>query len=109
MYLGYLDKVLKGAASGRAAGSPTAAFGQALEKLRGTASVLRDVIFRPVKTLQETGERGLFDRNVSSLTEVMFNPNFQPQMAKLRALNPNSPAAARAFSQMLNTAAEDNQ
>lgn len=105
----YLEQVLKRAASGRAAGSPTAAFGQALEKLRGTASVLRDFIFRPVKTLQETGERGLFDRNVASLTKAMFDPNFQPQMARLRALNPNSPAAARAFAQLLNTASEDEQ
>lgn len=104
----YLERVLKRAASGRAAGSPTASFGQAIERLKGTASVLRDAIFRPLRTAGETGERALFDRNVSRLADVMFDTNFQPQMKRLRELDPNSPAAARAMSQLLNPGENNN-
>lgn len=102
----YLETVLKRASSGRAAGSPTAAFGQAIEKLKGVSTVIRDLIFRPLSTLQQTGERGLFDRNVANLATVMFDPKFAPQLKKLRKLNNNSPAAARALTQLLNTADE---
>lgn len=98
----FLENVLRRAESGRAAGSPTAAFGQAIEKLKGVAVVLRDTVFRPLRTLQELGESTLFDRNVANLTEVMFNPKFEPQLSKLRKLNPDSPAAARAMTQLLN-------
>ena len=102
----YLDEVLKRASSGRQAGSPTAPFGEVLDRLKGVAGVLRDMIMRPLETLQKTGERGIFDRNVTALTEVMFNPNFQPKLKELKKLNPNSPAAARALTQLINTAEE---
>jgi len=104
----YLETVLKRASSGRSAGSPTAAFGQAIEKLKGVSSVIRDVIFRPLSTLQQTGERGIFDRNVARLTEVMFDPKFKPQLNKLKKLNPDSPAAARALTQLLNIDSDVN-
>lgn len=42
----YLDEVLRRAASGRAEGSPTAAFGQAIERLRGVSGVIRDTILQ---------------------------------------------------------------
>lgn len=100
----YLETVLKRASSGRAAGSPTAAFGQAIEKLKGVSSVIRDIIFRPLSTLQQTGERGIFDRNVANLSRVMFDPDFKPQLKKLQKLNQDSPAAARALIQLLNEA-----
>lgn len=105
----YLEEVLRRASTGRQAGSPTVPFGEALDKIKGTAGVLRDVIFRPLKTLQETGERGLFDRKVAALTDAMFDPNFKPQMAKLRKLNPDSPAAARAMAQLLNQPEQDEK
>ena len=100
----YLELVLKRASMGRAAGSPTAAFGQAIEKLKGVSAVIRDTIFRPLSTLQQTGERGIFDRNVAALTDVTFDPKFAPQMKKLIKLNPDSPAAARAMTQLLDNA-----
>jgi len=105
----YLETVLKRASSGRAAGSPTAAFGQAIEKLKGVSSVVRDAIFRPLSTLQQTGERGIFDRNTARLAEVMFDPKFKPQLNKLKKLNPDSPAAARALAQLLNVDSNTKQ
>ena len=104
----YLEELLRRAETGRAAGSPTTAFTQAKENLKGTSVALRDFIFRPLESLQRTGETGLFNRNVAALTEVMFNPNFAPQLSKLRKLDPNSPAAARALTQLLNKRPEDD-
>ena len=105
----YLETVLNRASSGRAAGSPTAAFGQQIEKLKGVSSVIRDAVFRPLSTLQQTGERGIFDSNVARLAEVMFNPKFKPQLNKLKKLNPDSPAAARALTQLLNVDSNTKQ
>ena len=105
----YLDDVLRRASSGRAAGSPTAAFGQAIEKLKGVGVVLRDAIFRPLKTFQETGERFLFDRNVVALTDVMFDPKFKPQLDKLRKINPNGPEAGTIIKELLDTAKASTQ
>jgi tRNA threonylcarbamoyladenosine modification (KEOPS) complex Cgi121 subunit len=104
----YLEDLLRRSESGRAAGSPTEGFRRATEKLKGAFVVLRDVIFRPLESLQKTGETGLFDRNVAALTEVMFNPNFAPQLSKLRKLNPNSPAAARALTQLFKRPEDNN-
>jgi len=100
----FLDDVLRRASAGRAIGSPTAEKLQVIEKLRGISLVLRDVIFRPLEAIQRTGERTLFDRNVRALTEVMFDTRFEKQLKELRKLNPNSPAAARAMSQILKQA-----
>ena len=101
----YLETVLKRASSGRAQGSPTAAFGQAIERLKGVGGVIRDAIFKPLTTLQQTGERGIFDKNVANLTRVMFDPKFAPRVAKLKLLDSNTPAAARALTQLLDDAA----
>lgn len=105
----YLDDVLRRASSGRAAGSPTTPFKEALDRLKGVSGVIRDTILRPVQTLQETGERGLFDRNVAALTEIMFNPKFKKELTELRSFNPDSPAAARALTQLLNSAEEKEE
>lgn len=103
----FLDDVLRRASTGRQAGSPTTPFKEALEKLRGVGLVIRDTIFKPLETLQKTGERGLFDRNVKALTDVMFDTRFERQLNKLKKLNPNSPAAARAMTQLLRSAQEE--
>jgi len=96
----YLETTLNRAMRGRAAGSPTTPFKEALDKMRGVAGVLRDTIFRPVSTIQGVGEQSFFDSRASALAEVMFNPQWRPQMRELRRLDPNSPAAARALTQL---------
>ena len=89
----YLDDVLRRASAGRQAGSPTAPFSQAIEKLKGTAVVLRDFIFRPLEGVQKIGESRIFDRNVRKLTDVMFDSKWEPKMKALRALDPESSKA----------------
>lgn len=94
----YLEEVLRRASAGRAAGSPTAAFGQAIEKMRGVAGIMLDYIFSPVASAKGLG----FDARVGRVAEIMLDPAWQPQMRRLERLNPNSPAAARAMAQLLN-------
>jgi hypothetical protein len=100
----YLDEVLRRASAGRQAGSPTAPFGEVLDRLKGTAGVLRDMILRPLESLQKTGERGLFDRNVSKLADVLFNPKWEPKLKQLRSLNPRSEKAEQIMSELINAA-----
>lgn len=100
----YLDDVLRRASAGRQAGSPTAAFGEVLDKIRGVGGVIRDMIFRPLSSLQATGERGLFDRNVSKLTDVLFNPKWEPKLKELREIPPQSEKAKAIFSELMNAA-----
>ena len=89
----YLEDVLRRASAGRQAGSPTAPFQAAMDKMRGSAAALRDMVFRPIQSAQKVGEQGLFDRNVSRLTEVLFDPNWEPSLRKLRHMNPESNAS----------------
>lgn len=97
----YLNTVLKRASAGRAAGSPTTPYKEALDKMKGVAGVIRDTIFRPVGTVQSVGEQSLFDRRLAALSEAMFDAQWKPEMKKLRALDSNTPVAARAMAQLL--------
>ena len=86
----FLEDVLKRAESGRQAGSPTELFKQSTERLKGISGKLRDRIFNPIKSIQETGESAIFDRNARKFAEIMFNPKFEPRLSKLRKMDPNS-------------------
>jgi hypothetical protein len=89
----FLEDVLKRAESGRQAGSPTELFKQSTERLKGISGKLRDKLFNPIKSIQETGESALFDRNARKFAEIMFDPKFEPRLSKLRKLDPNSARA----------------
>lgn len=101
--LKYLEKGLERASIGRVAGSQTAIREEIKRELRGgVGATIRDIFSKPVSTLVSVGDDAAFNRRVRGLAEVMFNPNWRPQMRQLRKLNPNSPAAARALTQLLN-------
>ena len=103
----YLEDVLGRSMKGRAAGSPTTPFKEALDKMRGVSGVLRDTIFRPVSTVQGVGEQSLFDSRTKAVAELMFNPQWKPQMNKLRKLDPNSSEAARVLTQFFRSFDEE--
>ena len=103
----YLEDVLGRSMKGRAAGSPTTPFKEALDKMRGVSGVLRDTIFRPVSTVQGVGEQSLFDSRTKAIAELMFNPQWKPQMNKLRKLDPNSSEAARVLTQFFRSFDEE--
>ena len=97
----WFETVLSRAASGRAAGSPTAPFQEVLKQLRGVPGAIRDLIFDVKGTLKGAGEASLFDRRIASLSKIMFDPQWRPQIAALLELDSSTPAAARAFTQLI--------
>jgi len=102
----FLDEVLRRSSAGRAAGSPTTPFKEIVDKLRGVSAVILEFIFSPLQKTGTAGGRLNFDKNVKALTNLMFDVKFERQLAQLRKLDPNSPAAARAMAQLLKQAQE---
>ena len=43
-----------------------------------------------------------FNNRVRLLARTMYDPQWRAEMGNIRRLNPNSPAAARAMTQLLN-------
>ena len=101
----YLDDVLRRASAGRQAGSPTAAFGQVIDKIRGVPGVIRDMFLSPKDTLAGIG----FDARVGKLTDVMFNPKWEPKLKELREIPPQSDRAKAIFSSLINAAKATTQ
>lgn len=107
--LKYLNVVLTRAAKGRMPGSPTATRKEIIDELKtkGVGGRLIDIITSPVETVgavvtgQSTKQRQI--NNVKKLTELVFDPKFTADMKELRSMNPNTSAAAKTFSQLLNT------
>jgi hypothetical protein len=101
--LKYLETELKRASMGRPGGSPTATREEIKRELRGgSISAIRNFFKAPVSTLVSTGEDAAFNKRVKSLADAMFDPQWKPRMKELRKLSPNTPAAARAMTQLLN-------
>ena len=101
----YLDEVLRRASAGRAAGSPTTPFKEVLDKLKG----IPRIIFEPLATVKDAGAGGLFDRRVRAAATAAFDDQYITQMKQIRKLNMNSPAAAKAFVQLLNDVEDDEE
>jgi hypothetical protein len=95
----YLEEGLKRASKGRPGGSQTGERSVFEKELRGTGIVkgLKRLITKPAETIGEIGEDVTFDMNSRALAEVMFDPKWTQDMAKLRRLNPNSKEAERRF------------
>lgn len=99
----YLKKALELARLGRPGGSQTAAREEIKRELRGGVfQSLRKFFKAPIDTLVSTGEDAAFNKSVTALSKALFDPTWKAEMKALRKLNPNSPAAARAMTQLLN-------
>jgi hypothetical protein len=108
--LKYLQTVLGRARLGRAPGSPTAAREEIKQELRGGAvSSVRDFFKAPVSTLVSTGEDAAFNKRVRVLADALFDPQWKPRVSALRKLKTNSPAAARAMTQLLQDVEGDKE
>jgi len=106
----FLQTVLKRASLGRPGGSQTAVREEIKKRLnRGVLSSIRNFFSKPVTTLVNIGEEAGFDRRTAALADAVFNPDFRPQLERLRRLDPNSPAAARAMAQLLKDADEGQE
>ena len=101
--LKYLQTALGRARLGRPGGSQTAAREEIKRELKGGATqAIRDFFKGPISTVASTGEDLMFNRRVTALAKALFDPTWKAEIATLRRLNPNSPAAARAMTQLLN-------
>ena len=98
----YLQTVLKRASLGRPGGSQTAAREEIKQELRGGIyQSLRNLFKNPINTLASTGEDAAFNSRVTALSKALYDPTWKAEMSKLRSFNPDSPAAARAMSQLI--------
>jgi hypothetical protein len=101
--LKFLQTALRRASLGRPGGSQTAAREEIKQELRGgIGQGLRNLFSSPINTIVSIGDESAFNRRAASLSKALFDPNWKAEMKALRALNPNSPAAARAMTQLIN-------
>jgi hypothetical protein len=96
-----LESVLIRAASGRAPGSPTGAYAAAKEKIQGATLVLWDALLRPKERMAGAAREKAFDMNVKSITDALFNPEWQPALAQALK-NPNNKRSAEIMRGILN-------
>ena len=106
----WLETILNRASQGRAAGSPTTPFKEALDKMRGSWMAIRDFIFKPIhttlKTTGEVGEKRLFDRRVAALTKAFYDPKWEPRWQEIRKIK-DTPTEIKAMFQFLNDVEQD--
>lgn len=101
--LKYLQTALSRARLGRPGGSQTAGREEIKRELRGGVfQSLRNFFKAPISTLVSTGEDAAFNRRAAALSKALFDPTWKAEMKALRKFSPKSPAAARAFTQLLN-------
>jgi len=98
----FLETVLNRAKLGRPGGSQTAAREEIKSEIKGGAiQGIRNLFQSPIKSVIDIGSDASFNKKVKKLADVIFNPKWQSKMKKLRALSVNSPASARAMTQLL--------
>jgi len=97
----WLEKSLTSASSGRPGGSQTGIRNVITGQLRGVSLGIRNFFRQPIDTLVGIGEEAEFSRKASALGEALYNPDWAPDMARIRKLNPNSPNAQSQFEKLL--------
>ena len=99
----WLEKSLIRASSGRPGGSQTGIRNVITQQLRGVGLSVRNFFRSPIDSLAAIGEEAAFSRKAAALGEALYNPDWSPDMNKIRKLNPNSEAAQSQFEALLNT------
>jgi hypothetical protein len=99
----YLQTALNRAKLGRPGGSQTATREEIKRELRGGVyQSIRNFLKEPLSTLASSGEDAAFNRNVRVMSKMLYDPTWKAEMKNIRQFNPASPAAGRAFTQLLN-------
>lgn len=105
----WLEKALVRASSGRPGGSQTGIRNVITQQLRGIGISVRNFFRSPIESLAGLGEEAAFSRKAAALGEALYNPDWAPDMAKIRKLNPNSPAAQSQFEALLTKIVDTEQ
>ena len=101
--LAYLRTALNRAKLGRAPGSPTAGREETKKRMKsGIVNSIRNMFRKPIDSAASIGEDVAFEAEAARMSKMLFDPDWKDQMSALRKLNPNTPAAARAMTQLLN-------
>ena len=102
----YLQTVLRRASLGRPGGSHHANHASLEEMKRelrgGIWKGFRDLFRSPINTLTSIGEEQAFNNRVSSLSKALYDTTWKAEMKAIRKLNPKSPEAGRALTQLIN-------
>ena len=105
----WLEESLTRASSGRPGGSQTGIRNVITQKLRGVTMGIRDFFRKPIDSLVGIGEEADFSRRAAALGEALYNPDWAPDMKKVRKLNPNSEAAKSQFEKLLTKVVDTNE
>ncbi len=101
--LKYIQTALGRAKLGRPGGSQTAGREEIKRELRGGIfQSFRDLFRSPLNTIASVGEDAAFNSRASSMAKALFDPTWRLEMNAIRKLSPKSPAAGRAFTQLIN-------
>jgi hypothetical protein len=101
--LKYLQTALSRARLGRPGGSQTAVREEIKKDLQGgIAQSFRNFVRAPISSASSVLEDAQFNSRVAAMAKVFYDTTWSADMRSLRALDPNSPAAARAMTQLLN-------
>lgn len=101
--LKYLQTALNRAMQGRPGGSQTGGRAVIVDELKGGIfQNIRELVRSPISTLTSVGEDAAFNQRVKAMAKAFYDPTWKAEMKKLRTFDPNSPAAGRAFTQLLN-------
>ena len=101
--LRYLQTALGRAKEGRPGGSQTAGREEIKKELRGgIGNAIRNFFRTPVSSTSSILEDAQFNSRVAAMAKALYDTTWKADMKNIRALDPNSPAAARAMTQLLN-------
>ena len=97
----FLEEALGRASLGRSIGSPTDVFGDIRRRLEGTPRAIMRWVASPIKGTAEAGGATIFDRRVRAYADVLFDPKWEPQLSKVRALRNKPKESEKAMTQLL--------
>lgn len=105
----WLEEGLTRAAVARPGGSQTAIRGVISQQLRGASLGLRNFFRAPIEGLIGLGEEAAQNERARALGDALYNPDWAPDMDRIRRMSPVSPNAASKFEQLLTKIANFNQ
>lgn len=97
----WLKTALDRAMQARPGGSQTGVRNLITQELRGAGLAVWNFFRRPIASLGEIGEEAAFNRKVRAVGEALYNPDWQPDINKLKKLDPLSAKTQSEFEKLL--------
>lgn len=97
----WLKESLDRASRARPGGSQTGVRNVITDKLRGPSIAIRDFFRKPIASLTEIGEEAAYSSKVRAVGDALYNPDWSPDLDRIKKLNPNSLSAQSEFEKLL--------